>query len=317
MTETGFPDGDLDAVVVIDKPEGKTSHQVVGIVKRMLGVAKAGHTGTLDPFATGVLPVCLNQATKTSRFFLESDKAYEAVMVLGVETDTLDVTGEIVSTGQTIGVDRDKIETAGKRFLGTIEQKPPAYSAVKVKGERLYRLARKGICVDVPTRRIEIRDIRVLDVSLPKVRFRVDCSAGTYVRVLASDWGRALGCGAHLAELRRLRCGRFVVEQALGLEELEQSVRARDLHRCLVPMVEALNHLPSIRVEPSVARKIRHGWHPEVRQLGLDSGVTCRPGEDVFRVVSEGNDLVAVMAPVREDGNGRVERLRPLRVFNV
>lgn len=303
-----------NAVVILDKPKGMTSHAAVTRVKTLSGARKAGHTGTLDPFATGVLPVCLNQATKASRFLLENDKVYEAAMLLGVETDTWDLTGEVVAASSTEHITPRAVEEVREHLVGAIEQKTPAFSAVKLNGTPLYKLARQGKKPEVPPRRVEIKELEVVDIEGPRVVFRVRCSPGTYVRSLAWEWGRRLGCGAHVTELRRLRCGAFGLDQAATLDQVEQACRSGRQDTILIDVNKALDHLPAIRVGEDMARKIRNGWVPDPDHL--DGEQRMRLQNDVpFRVIAEQEDLVALMAPVCNRQNRCIERFRFLRVF--
>ncbi|MBI4773950.1 MAG: tRNA pseudouridine(55) synthase TruB [Deltaproteobacteria bacterium] len=304
-----------DAFIVLDKPAGISSQKAVSRVRNLLRVKKAGHTGTLDPFATGVLPVCLNQATKASRFFLESDKVYEAAMTLGVDTDTLDITGKVTSERSVYGVRSSDVEEAGKGLLGRRLQLVPAYSAVKLNGTRLYKLARQGIKVQMPSREVEVKELEVLDIQLPKVAFRVRCSSGTYVRSLASEWGQMLGCGAHVSELRRIRCGSFGIDKAVTFQELESGYSSGALDRLLVGLNEALGYMPSIQVRECLAKRIRQGSQLGTTHLDEEivAGLQSAP---ILRVLSEEDDLVAIMSPVFDAENRRIEKLRSLRVFN-
>jgi tRNA pseudouridine55 synthase len=303
-----------NAVVILDKPEGMTSHTAVTRVKSLSGAYKAGHTGTLDPFATGVLPVCLNQATKASRFLLENDKVYEATMLLGVETDTWDLTGEVVATGSTEHVTPLRVAEVREHLVGAVEQKTPAFSAVKVNGTPLYRLARQGKKPEVPPRRVEIKELEIVDIQLPRVAFRVRCSSGTYVRSLVWEWGQRLGCGAHVTALRRLRCGPFGLDRASTLKQVEQACRSGRPDTVFMDVNKALDHLPAIRVHEDMARKIRNGWLPDPAHL--DGAERMRLQHAVpFRVIAEQEDLVALMAPVCNRQTRCIERFRFLRVF--
>ncbi len=206
-------------ILVVDKGKGMTSHDVVDLVRKKFGIKKVGHAGTLDPNATGVLILLLGGATKLSSRFLEQDKEYEAVMKLGEKTDSGDCDGKVIKTGE-IDVSKKEIKDAIAGFEGEIEQTPPMVSAKKVKGKRLYKLARKGLEVKRDPKKIVIKKIKVKDIDLPFVGFSVACSKGTYIRQLADDIGEKLGCGAHLTELRRTRSGSFSLEQAVALQDL-------------------------------------------------------------------------------------------------
>jgi len=210
----------MDGILVIDKPKGPTSHDIVDIVRRTLHIKKVGHAGTLDPMATGVLVVLMGKYTKESNKFLSDDKEYEAELTLGATSDTEDAEGVITDFGEPVNPDPAMIKEAFRAFLGPIEQIPPAYSAVKHKGKKLYELARKGIRVEKEPRKITILRLDILEISLPKVKFSVTCSKGTYIRKLAADIGQRLGCGAYLSALRRTRSGRFTIAEAITIDKL-------------------------------------------------------------------------------------------------
>lgn len=287
-----MPD-ELNGVIVVDKPEGISSAGVVARVKRLFGARKAGHTGTLDPFATGVLVCCLNQATRISRFLLEGDKAYEAELVLGLVTDTQDATGTVVSRHPVTGItDRDVRETAAT-FVGLIDQVPPIYSALKHRGTPLYKLARRGEAVEKPARPVRIHRLDVLAVELPVVRFAVSCSAGTYIRTLCADIGQRLGCGGHLGRLRRTASGGFTAAEALGLDALEQRRENGTLDQAVVPMNAALSFMPAVPVDAHLAGKIRNGFRLD--RTVFPAPQTMTDG-GVFRVVDARGRLLAVIA---------------------
>lgn len=218
----------MDGILVVDKPQGMTSHDVVDFIRRRFGLEKqrVGHAGTLDPMATGVLVMLVGKFTKFSASFINDDKEYEAALVLGGRSDTGDAWGKITGSGDNLNFKREAIEGAFKKFLGNIAQTPPIYSAVKFKGKKLYEYARKGISVTRSPRNVFIKKLEILDVSLPEVAFRVTCSKGTYIRQLAVDIGEELGCGAYISRLRRIRSGRFNIDTALGMGELEKIERA-------------------------------------------------------------------------------------------
>ncbi|MDP2840402.1 MAG: tRNA pseudouridine(55) synthase TruB, partial [Syntrophales bacterium] len=198
----------MNGVVVVDKPSGPTSRDVVVEVRRALGIRKAGHTGTLDPLATGVLPVCINEATKLVQFLALDDKEYRVTLRLGVRTDTLDTDGRLL-TQEEPRVSREQVEAVLNGLKGRRAQLPPRYSAVKVRGKALYDWTRRGIDVEAPAREVEIYDIRIEEVRLPEVTFAVSCSKGTYIRSLCAEAGEALGCGGCMSGLRRTRSGNF------------------------------------------------------------------------------------------------------------
>lgn len=204
-------------VLILDKPPGITSAGAVARVKRLTGVSRVGHAGTLDPLATGVLVCATNQATRLCRFFLAGRKTYEAVLTLGQETDTQDAAGSPVGEPRPVTMSAEAVGEAFSRFRGNFLQQPPAFSALKQDGVPLYRLARRGTPVQKPPREVTVFELRIDEIRLPDVRFTVSCSAGTYVRSLCADIGRTLDCGGHLKSLRRLKSGLFTLEQAVGL----------------------------------------------------------------------------------------------------
>ena len=257
----------IDGVLVVDKPDGITSMDVVRMVKRRYRVKKAGHLGTLDPFATGVLPVILNGATKLVPFLEEESKEYEATLKLGEETNTDDPTGEIHLRRPYDRVTPAIVECAFESFVGVIEQIPPMFSAVKVQGKPLYQLARKGLEVERKKRTVKIFNLQIDSVSLPWVHFRLSCSKGTSIRTLARDIGRKIGCGSHLIRLRRLRNGPFTLEQAVSWATLTTCSDLRALQPWLIDMKGALDHLPKVTGDEGLVNKIRFGREMTVRDL--------------------------------------------------
>jgi len=224
----------MDGILIVDKPQGMTSHDVVDFIRKKFSLKKVGHAGTLDPMATGLLVMLIGKATKASDLFIKDDKEYEGALILGGVSDTADGWGRIEYSSKDIFFENSKIEEAFKKFLGHIEQTPPAYSAVKVKGKKAYELARKGVKVQLKAKKIFIERFDILGISLPEVSFKVTCSKGTYVRQLCVDIGEHLGCGAYLSRLRRTRSGRFSIGDALNLSELagySAEDLARRLHR--------------------------------------------------------------------------------------
>jgi len=219
----------LQGVIVLDKPKGYTSQEAVSRARASIRTKKMGHGGTLDPFATGVLPLMVNSATRIATLLGSDDKVYEGVMRLGITTDTLDPTGTVTAENPVGGLEPSDIERAARGFVGEIEQIPPMYSAKKIKGKRLYELARENVEVEREPKPVTIHELEIVGVELPQVSFRVRCSSGTYVRVLVSEIGEQLGCGAHLAELVRVRSGRFRLEDAVSLQEIDDAgTRFRD-----------------------------------------------------------------------------------------
>ena len=280
----------MDGLLIIDKPAGLTSHDVVNRVRRILGTKRVGHTGTLDPFATGVMVVLVGQATRLAQFIDKDEKEYEATIFFGFETDTGDVTGSPKSNGQSPRpVGSDELELALSHFRGEIDQVPPMYSAKKIDGKKLYEHARKGVEVErkaqnVTISKLEIIDDSALTVSEPTLKIRVACSAGTYIRVLAEEIGRSVGVGAHLTELRRTRSGRFEIKDALTIEALADHP---DAGSALLPMERAVEHLSQFVLAEDRIAKTRNGMSTRIRDLSFADGET-------LRMLSPGGDLVAV-----------------------
>lgn len=212
-----------DGIILIDKPSGMTSHDVVAIIRRTFNMRQVGHAGTLDPLATGVLILLLGPATKLFNKFSSMDKAYEATLTLGTTTDTADIEGKVLTTAPYQHISRESVEDVFSRFIGDIEQTPPMVSALKVKGKRLYRLARKGVHVELQPRKIRIDSLKIVHFALPEVRFSLECSKGTYVRKLAEDAGEILGCGGCISQIRRTRIGTFKIQDAVTLENVNES----------------------------------------------------------------------------------------------
>lgn len=268
----------LNGFIVIDKPAGVSSHDVVSRVRRAIGQKKVGHTGTLDPFATGVLPVAVGEGTKAIQFLDESEKEYRAVLRLGVATDTQDLTGEVIAERDWSHLVPEDLERILSRFSGRIAQLPPMFSALKRDGVPLYRLARKGIEVERETREVEIHAISFDWIRLPEASFTVRCSRGTYVRTLAADIGAALGCGAHLLELRRTRSGLFTEADAIGIDELAQ---AKDQAGLVMPLDRALGHLKALALTAEGGRKVSNGVAPGASDLVEPALDQLSPGEKV------------------------------------
>ncbi|HID86498.1 MAG TPA: tRNA pseudouridine(55) synthase TruB, partial [Anaerolineae bacterium] len=249
----------MSGILNVDKPAGMTSHDVVAAVRRASGVRRVGHAGTLDPMATGVLVVCLGQATRVIEYLMDSPKTYRAEIVLGVATDTYDAEGRVTYQAPKVEVTRELLEAALSRFLGPIEQVPPMYSALKHEGKPLYELARQGIEVERKPRRVEIYRLEVISWDSPRLEIEVECSRGTYVRSLAHDLGEALGCGAHLRSLVRLRSGRFTLEMAEPLSVVEEAFRLGYWPEIIHPLDEALLDYEAMVVDRETAQRIRQG----------------------------------------------------------
>ncbi|NTX08133.1 tRNA pseudouridine(55) synthase TruB [Myxococcus sp. CA040A] len=290
----------MDGVLVIDKPSGPTSFDVVRQVRSLLKIKKVGHTGTLDPMATGVLPLCLGEATKVAGFITEGDKAYDATVRLGAETDTQDAQGQVTARAPVPVLTPALLEAALSRFRGSFDQIPPMYSAVKVAGKRLYELARAGEEVERAARHVTVYELVLRDFSADRLHLSVRCSKGFFVRTLAFDLGRVLGCGAHLEALRRTASGPFPLARSLPLADVPALLKDGTLASRLVPIAEALVDLPEVRVGADDAKRVSHGVPVEV------SPSLLRPGR--LRVTGPDGALLAVAEGV----GGRLRYLRVL-----
>jgi len=280
----------LDGILVVDKPAGISSAKVVARVKSILKARKAGHAGTLDPFATGVMVCCIHRATKLSRFFLHSRKTYEAVLRLGRETDTQDLTGTVTAETDPGMIEEKDLAAVFDRFKGRQMQSPPAYSALKHQGVPLYKLARRGTAVQKPDREIHISELAIEEIALPDIRFRVTCSAGTYVRTLASDIGRALGCGGHLAALRRTASGRFTLAEAVPLDRVAEMAESDGIRDRMIPMAEALTGMAAHAADNPLTRKIMYGNTITVRDLP-----PAKTEDGYVKVLDRDGNLIAVL----------------------
>ena len=288
---------DHHGIILVDKPADMTSAQVVSRIKSLLKIKKIGHTGTLDPFATGLMICCLNRATRLSRFFLSGNKTYDAVLKLGVETDTQDFTGRPIAETSVPAMSKEQIAATVKTFIGTLQQVPPVYSALKHKGVPLYTYARQGKPIQKPARRVTISKIDVKEISLPLVRFEISCSAGTYIRTLCSDIGKALGCGGHLTALRRLESSGFMVEHALTLKQLEHAAISEDVIRHVIPLAVSLKGMAQWTADPLLKDKILNGVPLNTRDVPPEDGLAA--GGSV-KVIDDQGNLLAVLAYKKE-----------------
>jgi tRNA pseudouridine55 synthase len=260
----------IDGILLLDKPEGISSNAALQRAKRMLNARKAGHTGSLDPLATGLLPLCFGEATKISAFLLDADKRYRVTVKLGATTTTGDREGEVLQVRPVEGVDLGRVETVLARFRGDIEQVPPMYSALKHQGQRLYKLARQGVDVERPARPVTIFELNLLSWSSPELELDVRCSKGTYIRSLAEDIGEALGTGAHVTVLRRTGLGPFTGERMYRLEELEKEA-PQALPDLLLPIDAALKGWPQVELSEDAAFYLCQGqavFAPQVTAEG-------------------------------------------------
>jgi tRNA pseudouridine55 synthase len=274
----------IDGILLLDKPLGLSSNQALQLAKRLFQAAKAGHTGSLDPLATGLLPICLGEATKFSHFLLDADKSYRALIRLGSTTTTGDAEGEIITT-TAVSATPVALQAALQRLTGDIEQIPPMYSALKHEGKALYEYARAGQNIERPARRVSIYEIQLNSYAQGLVDITVSCSKGTYIRTLAEDVGRLLGCGAHLAGLRRLTTAHFSLDNALTLEQLDaMPMEMRD--QALLPADAALAKLPKVELDADSAHYLLQGqavWKAGV----VDDGPLRLYAGDVFLGMGE------------------------------
>jgi tRNA pseudouridine55 synthase len=309
----------MNGVLIVDKPPGVTSHDVVNLARKVSKISKIGHTGTLDPFATGVLPLCFGEATKIARFLMEDDKEYLATMRLGQETDTYDLTGKVVKESEKIYFGKEEIREVFKEFEGKIKQVPPFFSAKKYHGLPLYRWRRRGVTVNLSEEEVEVFRIEIKELSLPHLTFAISCSKGTYIRTLANDIGRRLGCGAHLTNLRRLRSGRFHISSALSIDRIVFLAKKGLLKKELIPLNGALSHFEELKVGSELVRKVQNGGQILVRDLEKVSMPTIMRGERV-KVISNKGNLIAIVVALMDssqiyDIQNERKFFRLIRVF--
>lgn len=292
---------DVHGVILLDKPAGYSSNQAVQKVRWLFDARKAGHTGSLDPFATGMLPICLGEASKTAGFMLDAAKTYEASAYLGQHSSTGDIEGEILREMPVPALDPAHVNAVLLEFLGDIEQVPPMYSALKHDGQRLYRLARAGLQVERKARPVKIFSLQLLDLDLPHMRFRVSCSKGTYIRTLAEDIAEKLGTCAHLLALRRLEVEPFRAHDMMSLEELADLAENGDIDSCLLAVDAGLAEWPLVILDSAQAERFSHGnpVHAGAGKTGL------------VRVYGPENQLLGIGEGDRENF------LKPKRLMNL
>jgi tRNA pseudouridine55 synthase len=296
----------INGIVLLDKPLGITSNRALQIVKRLYKAAKAGHTGSLDPLATGVLPLCLGEATKVSGFLLDANKSYLATLKLGIKTSSADAEGEVLETRAVENYSKKQIEAAIEPFLGDIEQIPPMHSALKVDGQPLYKLAHQGITIERQSRPVHIFEIQVLRYEGDEMDVEVHCSKGTYIRTLAEDIGEKLGCGAHLSALRRTESGPFHLDECITLDELEAHAEKAEeagfdeLDSLLMPAEEALHDWNSVDLSADAAFYLCRGQAVQVPNA---------PTEGLVRLFSEEKGFLGI-GEIMSDG-----RVKPNRLF--
>ncbi|CAM3935421.1 tRNA pseudouridine(55) synthase TruB [Paenibacillus alkaliterrae] len=300
----------MDGILAVWKPEGWTSHDVVAKVRRILKMKRIGHAGTLDPMVTGVLPLCLGRATRVVEYIQERPKAYEAVLQLGIATDTEDITGTVIERQSSIAVSEDDIREALERFIGEIEQVPPMYSAIKIDGKRLYELAREGKTVERKSRKVTIHQIELIEAQLkqeqPKITFSVVCSKGTYIRTLCVDIGKALGVPATMAHLTRTMSGGITKESCLSLEQIEQLQLAGELSEHLIEADHAITHLKQAVVPTAIGRLALLGQkvgleHADMNPDDMKDGQFVRlyNVEQTFLGIYQIDTSLAVIKPVK------------------
>jgi tRNA pseudouridine55 synthase len=275
-------------VIVVDKPEGWTSHDVVAKMRRIVKTKRIGHLGTLDPIATGVLPLVIERATRLARFYTRSDKVYEGVVRFGWSTSSYDRAGEPTSEPIAVRFGIEELERHLEKFRGEFLQTPPAVSAKKVDGKRAYELARKSIAVELEPVQVHVYELTLLDWNGTDARLRAHCSGGTYMRSIAHDLGQSLGCGAHLQELRRTRSGEFESAQARTIAQLESLAAEERLVDAIVPMGRLLPDIPNVFVDDLAIAQIRHGRDFQA------SPFRNQPGSRYVKAVTRSGDLVAV-----------------------
>lgn len=290
----------MDGIFNIYKEKGFTSHDVVAIVRRTIHMKKVGHTGTLDPDAEGVLPVCVGKATKLSDVIMDGRKSYRAMLRLGITTTTEDASGEVLETKE-VEYNEDRIREVVASFIGKLEQVPPMYSAVKVNGKKLYELAREGKEIQRKSRTIEVYDIRIRQFLPPdRVEIDVDCSKGTYIRTLCADIGKRLGCGGHMAELLRTATGAFSLENAIKLDELKALAEQEKAEEALLTMEEALKDFPVVKVSEKSQKFLYNGGKIQERFF-TEKPASFQEG-DIVVVYDHENNLVGLYE-IKKDEN--------------
>lgn len=281
----------IHGIINVYKEKGFTSHDVVAKLRGIVGQKKIGHTGTLDPDATGVLPVCLGKATKLCDLLTDKNKTYEAVLLLGKTTDTQDITGEVLEEKSTEALTEEKVREAIEGFIGDYEQIPPMYSALKVNGKKLYELAREGKVIERKARPVKILDIQILEIDLPKVRMEVSCSKGTYIRTLCHDIGEKLGCGGCMESLIRTRVSTFRIEDAKTLDEIETLKQEGKLAELLVPIDAMFPFYPKITVKDDWKAFAKNGNPLDLKMLKDACG---QDEETQVRLYDESGKFIAI-----------------------
>lgn len=295
----------MDGILNINKPAGPTSFDIVSRIKRLTGEKRVGHAGTLDPAASGVLPVCLGRGTRIIEYIMDSPKIYRAEIEFGKTTDTCDSEGEIIFAGDASRLNRDLIQTALADFTGEIEQVPPVYSALKYRGEPYYKLARAGVQVEMKSRTVAVHSIEIIDWRPPAATLDITCGKGTYIRSLARDLGQKLGCGAYLKSLVRRKCGPFRLEDALTPDELEQAFGNECWHRYIYPPDSVLLHMEAVTAGDETCRDIMNG-----RTVALETVGISTPQETRCRVYTPDGRFLGILRYIGEN-----ECWQPEKVF--
>jgi tRNA pseudouridine55 synthase len=298
----------LDGILNINKPQNKTSFSIVAMVKRLSGERRVGHAGTLDPAATGVLPVCLGRGTRITEFLVDATKTYRAQIELGIATDTYDSSGQITQKGDPSGINQPQLESALDLFRGTIQQTPPMYSAVKHQGQPLYQLARAGIRVKRKSRLAQVHHLELINWQSPVVTIEVECGKGTYIRSLAHDLGQALGCGAHLKNLVRTSCGPFNIKDALSIPQLEEAFRYGYWQHFVYPIDIVLQHRNAIVVNNATEDIIRKGRHLVLEHNGSQGG-NGYPGQNYCRAYTLDGRFLGVLHHDSEKGQWQPKKV--------
>jgi tRNA pseudouridine55 synthase len=291
----------LDGILNINKPRGKTSFRVVALIRRWSGERHVGHAGTLDPDATGVLPVCLGRGTRIIEYLMDSTKAYRARIELGTATDTHDSSGKIVRQGDTKDINRDTVVKALEKFRGQISQTPPMFSALKHEGQPLYKLAREGISVARKARKVTIHRLEPVYWKKPVVTVDIECSKGTYVRSLAHDLGEYLGCGAHLQSLVRTRCGIFSIEDSASLTEIQRAFRNGKWQEYLHPIDSVLGDFPAVVIDSEAEEDFKNGKRLMPSQYIIESAGTDEKSRYGRAYASDGR-FVGILQRTAEEG---------------
>lgn len=282
----------MNLVISINKPKDITSQDAVTRVKKLLKVRKAGHCGTLDPMATGLLLICINKATRLATYLSVFDKEYIAVMKLGESTDTQDAYGEVIEKVDSLDISEAEIKAVIASFKGKISQLPPMFSALKHKGKRLYEYARQGVDIERTAREVDIKSIDIIDIDLPFVRFKTVCSKGTYIRTLCNDIGKKLGVGAHMSELQRTAIGQFNINEALEIDELGVLDLNKSDNKGVYTMDSALTWMPELKIDAATTENVKHGNPIAVgKGFTLSDGMKAAPG---IRIKSHDNELTAI-----------------------